>query len=615
MAFRLRFARVFAALLWSTGLSLADYPTFSNINDFNTIANASHGFPNHTFHSSDIVAPIFQVNTFDKDAVDDAGYIFIGTRYGPTIAGPMILDATDLSLVYADQRYNNNYASDVQEINGTRYLTFWEGAHSRGHANGYCLVYDESYKLVYNVTAQNINGALADMHEMKFTDHGTLIFSTYWNKDYNCTSVGGPPDALLMESGFQEIDMATNEIIFNWAASDHFAIDQTYAKYTAGYGVGSNSGFDFFHINSIEKTQDGNYLISSRHMSMLALIDGHDGHPIWMLGGKNNQFHDLSNGAATNFSWQHDARFYKDQSHITMFDNHGEHTNLCEECDSRGLHLEIDSVNMTARVVQEYYHPAKVNSGAMGGVQALKNGNFLVGWGYNPGFVEYKPDGTPVMDVQRGMIGHGFFRDMFAYRVNKHDWKGRPTWPPNVAIEAPRRTTEDTTVYLSWNGATDISQWAVVGVPALFHVFCANKMQQFASDDATKINNREYIINISNRTGFETEIHLGSNFTRRYMGTAAISANGDILGSTSIYDMANGKPVMLASGITVGSIHSPPGVKQTGKRSIGLWGSGMCAFLVTITLAGYLWRRRSHVSSVKKIEYKRVSTDEERHEA
>jgi hypothetical protein len=179
-----------------------------------------------------------------------------------------------------------------------------------------------------------------------------------------------------------------------------------------------------------------------------------------------NMFADLSNGTATNTGWQHDVRTYKEGSlrHITMFDNHALHTGHCEEgrCGTRGLHLEIDEHNMTARVVQEYYHPANIDVGAMGGFQQLENGNVLVSFGWYPSFVEYSSNGSVVMDVQRGAVGGEKLVDMFAYRTEKYDWVGKPSWPPAIAVDSPHGTTSDSIVYVSWNGATEVTRWYVV---------------------------------------------------------------------------------------------------------------------------------------------------------
>ena len=458
------------ALGWIAS-SRADVPPYRDIDAYTKLVDSSEGFPRQTFRSSPIVAPIFQVNQFIKDGIDDSSHIFLGGVYG-RVAGPMIFDAKDLSLVYSDQEYWNAYTADVHTIKGKRYMVFWEGERSRMHGNGNCLVFDESYNLVYNVTAKGLpSNPLADMHEVKLTDEATAVFTVYWTEPVNCTIGGKKLRGVTRESGFQEVDLKTNKVLFQWSASDHFNVTNSFIPYTYAQ-PGCHRGMDFSHINSVEKTSDGNYLVSSRHMSLVTLIDGRDGHPIWILGGKLNQFRDLSDGRATNFGWQHDARLSKDQKQLTLFDNHGENdlddpgllADSCKpgECKSRGLHLEINTDDMTVRLVQEYYHPGNINAKAMGGYQTLENGNALVAWGYNPGFVEYKPDGTPVMNVQRGEIGNGFLLDMAAYRVSKHNWVGRPKWPPSVAIDSTIGTTKNATIHVSWNGATEVAQWAIV---------------------------------------------------------------------------------------------------------------------------------------------------------
>jgi hypothetical protein len=467
------------SLLWSAVAllcagSASATNLFSNVEEFNKAADDAHGFPSQRFRSSDIVAPVFQVNTWDPEGVHNAPYIFIGSIYGEHKAGPMILDARDLSLVYADQRYDNAYCSDVHTINGTRFFAFWEGGHTRGHASGHCHLYDENYHQVHKVTGTQLGGALADMHELSFTHDDEIIFSTYYSFKYNCSRVdNGPEDCLIMDSGFQTVDPVTNKLLFNWQATEHFDYADTFARYDKAYGVGPDSGFDFFHINSIRKSKSGNYLISARHMSSIALINGTSGEPIWVLGGKRNMFRDLSNGRATNIGWQHDARFYMDdETQITLFDNHGERTGPCEPgtCKSRGLHLKIDTEAMTAEIVQEYFHPQGIDSGAMGGFETLENGNALIGWGYNPGYVEYKPDGTPVLDIQRGVLGKNL-PDMFAYRISKGNWVGRPTWPPNLAVDAPEQNTMNAIIFVSWNGATDVAEWVIVSCPHLLMNF------------------------------------------------------------------------------------------------------------------------------------------------
>ena len=209
--------------------------------------------PNQTFHSSPIIAPLFQASHFDPAKVDNASYIFLATSYNG-VAGPMVFSSRDLSLVYADQRWPGAFDARAQLLNGTNYLTFWEGVQNGGHANGYCGVYDQHYNLKWNLTALAFsNGVLADLHEFKFTDDGGALFTVYENVPFNLSSVGGPAAGLLMDGLFQEIDVAMNVVRFNWRASDHFPISASYGDYSSSFGVGENTGFDFFHINAVSK--------------------------------------------------------------------------------------------------------------------------------------------------------------------------------------------------------------------------------------------------------------------------------------------------------------------------------------------------------------------------
>ena len=185
---------------------------------------------------------------------------------------------------------------------------------------------------------------------------------------------------------------------------------------------------------------------------------------IWILGGKANDFKDLSGGKATDICWQHNARYWRDDpTQITMFDNHLENQGNCgDDCHSRGLHIEIDPNAMTARLVREYYHPGKLDSLAMGGMHKLDSGNALVAWGWTPSIVEYGPNGEIAMDIQRGKVGGWRQQDVFSYRVFKDEWIGRPTWPPSVVAERFRGDGAKVTFFMSWNGATDIADWRIV---------------------------------------------------------------------------------------------------------------------------------------------------------
>jgi hypothetical protein len=281
-------------------------------------------------------------------------------------------------------------------------------------------------------------------------------------------------------------------------------------------------------------------LISSRNFALVALINGTDGSAIWRLGGRHNQFRDLSNGTATNFQWQHDARFHHNQSRITIFDNHVRKSAYCEEkCHTRGLLLEMDAYTMTARVLHQYTHPQGIDSRVMGSMQILGSDNILLGFGANPGIAEYTLDGIPVLDIQRGSIGVGEVVDMRVYRVSKHNWTGMPTWPPSIAVDASTRTTRDATVYVSWNGATEIASWVVVSLIflGLLPLAARPNMVQLASNDSATMDSEADMVARYPRSGFETAIHLETHEHYNYIRAAAVSASDQTLGYTAIIDL------------------------------------------------------------------------------
>lgn len=204
---------------------------------------------------------------------------------------------------------------------------------------------------------------------------------------------------------------------------------------------------------------------------MIALIDPESGDPLWVLGGKKNQFRDLSGGNATNFRNQHNPRYVNgNMSQISFFDNHVLTSGPCgqdgqKNC-SRGMVVELDYRAKTVRLLKEFFHPQHISSQAEGSIQALDNGNFLVAWGYNPALTEHLPNGALAMDVQRGpalnIVGSKPDRAMTIYRAWKMDWVGRPPWGPSVAAVSSGNSTNKATIYVSWNGNTEVHRWEVV---------------------------------------------------------------------------------------------------------------------------------------------------------
>src|SRR5829696_2440339 len=110
---------------------------------------------------------------------------------------------------------------------------------------------------------------------------------------------------------------------------------------------------------------------------------------------------------------------------------------------------------MSATLVREYTHPDKLFADAGGNMQVLPNGNVFIGWGRALVFSEYSKDGELLFSARFPANG--------SYRAFRFPWSGHPSDRP-VAV-AEHASEEEVRVYVSWNGATQVTTWEVLAGP------------------------------------------------------------------------------------------------------------------------------------------------------
>lgn len=330
--------------------------------------------------------------------------------------------------------------------------------------------------------------------------------------------------------------------------------------------------FDWFHINSIQKDELGNYLISARYPHSLLYIDGKTKETIWQLGGRSNDFMDLSGGNATNFAWQHDARFRPLDSFpsfytppparegfttklLTLFDNAAEDQHYVYGIEySRGLVVELTfptpgtaladagaqidperrpvategawdynqvkvlqingtDPNYIAREIKAYVNPNDVRSSSQGNIQLLSQGpgkdpKVLVGYGLSAVYTEFDANGTVLCDVHYGAQMSWETGHIQSYRVYKFDWTGNPTWSPQVEIRE-----DENSLYVSWLGSTEVTDWAV-------------QSSKYESDQDQHWRDLVHTPKID----FETQITIPSGLgDARFLRIVALDEHGDAL--------------------------------------------------------------------------------------
>ena len=429
----------------------------------------------------DLWSPLISVTSPAVKAA--AGQVFITPASGP---GPMVVDDAGDAIWIHPTPGKRAFNARVGTYKSSPVLTWWEGALVLGTGQGEYVLADKSYAEVARVHAAN--GLQGDLHEFITTASGTALFTVYAKR---VIPEASPGPTQLLESIVQEIDIATGRLIFEWRSADHVSPDESYVSPVAG------QPFDYFHINSIDVDTDGNLLISARHTWAVYKIDRRSGDVMWRLGGKRSDF---AMGSGTEFSWQHDARRRPDGS-ITLFDDGSNGSKPPTEAQSRGLVLDVSESNHTVTLRQAYNHVFGILANSQGSMQTLPNGDVLVGWGDQPFLTEYAADGGTLFDAR---LPDG----STSYRALRFVWHGQPADHPAAATEQTYGGT--TTVYASWNGATEVASWMVLG---------GDSLEQFVPLASRP------------RAGFETAVVVPGR--PRLVAVQAIHASGALLGQSA----------------------------------------------------------------------------------
>jgi hypothetical protein len=435
------------------------------------------------FHSRADLDPAMV--TVDRDGTPaDEGDLLVAPQNGPTQDGPMILDP-DGRLVWFKPFpvSSRTLITDfrVQNYLGKRVLTWWQGSTNQGSGRGEGVIYDDQYRQVATVKAAD--GLAADLHEFLVTRQGDAYVTAF-----SPVSVPGV-DKPVMDCVVQEIDIRTGLVLFEWHALDHVPLkDSDFTPKSPGHI------FDPYHINSIWPTRDGNLIVSMRDTSAIYEIDRRTGKILWTLGGKASSF---KMGPGTRTALQHDAILHGDGA-LTIFDDGGGPPQV--HSHSRGIRIKLNTRKMTATLVREYDHDPQTLADFEGSMQLLQDGNVVIGWGQQPYISEDSPAGRQIYAAH-------FTSRNSSYRAYRFPWSATPASPP--AVDATR-SASGTTVYTSWNGATGVARWRVLGGPDSNHL---------------------RVLKVAPQTGFETEISVPEE---QFVQTQALSASGGVLGSSPV---------------------------------------------------------------------------------
>jgi hypothetical protein len=353
---------------------------------------------------------------------------------------------------------------------------------------GQDVILDSSYRRVAALHAAY--GYSSDVHDFRITPQGTAFIDAYVPVQANLSSIGGPSHGgWLDDCVIQELDIRTGHILWEWHTLGHVPLSASQSTSNGGHF------YEYFHLNSIQPLPGHRLLISSRETWSVYLINELTGRIIWTLGGKYSSFR---MGWGTRFEWQHDARLYG-SGLLTLFDDGASPQ---EEPQSSAKELRINLHTHRVSLLSKFTHSPPLLAGSEGSAELLYDHDMFVGWGAEPDFSEYTASGRQVFDAS-------FPLGVVSYRAYRFPWSARPHTPPAVAAKrSPRGVTW---LYVSWNGATQVARWRVVGGPTR-HSLRPLKTRRWS--------------------GFETSIALSG--APHYLAVQALDDRGRALGRTKV---------------------------------------------------------------------------------
>jgi Arylsulfotransferase (ASST) len=418
------------------------------------------------------------------------GDLFMAPYQGQGSPGPMIAEQ-DGQLVWFHPLPKGEQATNfqVQSYEGRPVLTWWQGRIIRvGFGQGEDVLYDSSYRQVAAIRAGN--GYHADLHELRLTPQGTAWIDAFDPIHMSLSAEHGSAHGILTDSVIQEIDVKTGLVMWEWHALGHIPLAESHnAVPRTGYP------WDYVHINSIDPGSSGDVLLSSRNTWALYDVDIHSGGQRWRVGGDRPSF---KAGAGTHFYWQHDAEFQRDGD-ISLFDNGSDPP---KEHQSRGLLLHIDTTRRQVTLSKQLINPSRtLLASSQGNTLALPAGKWLLGYGGLPDFTEFDAAGQVLLD---GTLGS----EVQDFRTYLAPWSAQPLTAPAIAVATTAATT---TVWASWNGATRVASWRVLGgaAPGALNA-----------------------VGAGTRSGFETALHVAA--TEPYVAVQALDASGTVLGTSAV---------------------------------------------------------------------------------
>jgi hypothetical protein len=252
-----------------------------------------------------ITEPTFQPPVFDvdKSGAELANGLIVFTPVQGVDSAPMLMTDSGELVWNGPNVISTNLF--VQSLHGQPVISYWSGkAITLGIGYGNVTILDDQYNELYTlcpdfpVVSPNgtLTGCTLDLHEAFITDRGTILVTVMNVTTADLTSVGGPKDGWVFESLFLELDIKTQDVIFQWSPlAAGVPINSTKFPLTDA-GRSPSNPFDWFHVNSVQSVGDG-YLVNARHTWSTYAVNA-DGKVDWVIEGSTGGDFKLGDGVS-----------------------------------------------------------------------------------------------------------------------------------------------------------------------------------------------------------------------------------------------------------------------------------------------------------------------------
>lgn len=222
------------------------------------------------------------------------------------------------------------------------------------------------------------------------------------------------------------------------------------------------------------KDTEGDYIINGYHACTIYKISGVNGSIIWRLGGGKSDFTMLD---GYELARMHHVRIRSldsvripatllgqvtDTTHLALsiFDNGVTHSTdpRPPAGSSAAIVVLLDLEARTGQVLERYVQPEGMFGVMFGSVDFLTNGDRFIGWGGQRSLSRYRQNNELVFHAELADAA----MPTFSYRASTGPWIGLPTTKPDV-FSYSWTCAWQTTMYASWNGATEVRAWRFFG--------------------------------------------------------------------------------------------------------------------------------------------------------